>query len=806
MSKSLQRAGLFAGVAFRASSSAPAAHPQDIEAQDVEAQGADAPPSHREEVSAVEEVVVTARRREERLIDVPVTATTFNEKQLSRYATQNMNDLAAQVPTLVISRSGGAGAGGSLSLRGIVGSASDAGIEQTVAVNIDGVQTSRGRIVSAGILDLASTEVLLGPQSLFFGKNSPGGVVSFTSVSPGYNFEGYVRGGYGFEANRGTLEGAVSVPITDTLAIRLAARYEESDGYYINTARPRLGHLAGETSFTVPPTDKHPAGYKDTIARLTVRWRPVDTLDVNFNILGSWRRDNSATGNSIILSCAPGRPAATTAGRVDPFGDCIPDHQLSVAGVPPEVAATMPYANRDGRPFNDVDQYLSSLNINYEFGPFTLTAVSGLYYYQSRQLDQFDGTSWSQFDGSARDMNRTFSQEFRLASDFDGPINFTTGVYYSHDSRAFSQVVKLANPGPDPATGRFYDAQSKDYNSNDTYSIFAQVMWDITPELELSGGARYTEEHKDGSVRNVWVNPGAVPYGLYYPQGVVVGGKIEADNISPEVTLTYKPRSNLSFYAAYKTGYLSPGFSNPGNLNAKTAFDTITFGEETAKGGEVGAKGSLFDGRLVGDLSIYHYNFVGLQATSFDNATNQYVTKNVGEAKTEGFQIQANGRLTEEITLRGSLAYTNAKYIEFLNLNCYTGQTLAQGCTPQGQDVSGRQFATVPKWTLNYGATWERPLVNGLWFGLSADAYYRSSYNYHSTFRPGYVQKAYTRVNLAARIYPEDGPWEAAFIVKNLTDELYINGGGDKTAGAIGDISGSIGDPREFEVQLTYRF
>ena len=777
-------------------------------AADAQAQSAPAPDGARASGAALEEVVVTARRREERLIDVPVTATTFNERQLNRYATRSLNDLSVQVPTLNISRSGGAGAGGSVSLRGISSSASDAGIEQTVAINIDGVQTSRGRIVSAGLLDLQSTEVLLGPQSLFFGKNSPGGVVSFTSVSPGNTFEGYLRGGYAFEASAKTMEGAASIPVTDGLSIRLAGRYIESDGYTTNTAQPRAGHLTGETGFTVYPSNQHPAGYKDTTGRLTVRWHPDEQLDVNFKVFGSWRRDNSATGNSEIVACGLGETSPLTAGRPDPFGDCLPNRHISVAGFPAQVAATIPYAQNNGSPYNKVDQYLSSLNINYDLGQVRLTAVTGLYYYQVSQSDTFDNSSWSQLDGTAHDVNRTLSQEFRAASSFSGPLNYTVGAYYSHDSRAFSQVVKLVNPGPD-AQGRYYDAQSKDYNSNDTYSVFGQLNWKIVPTLELTAGARYTKEHKEGSVRNVYVNPNAVRFGLYLTQGVVVGGKIKASNVSPEATLRWKPVPNASLYVAYKTGYLSPGFSNPGNLNPKTAFNTITFGAEKAKGGEVGAKASLFDGRLAGDASIYRYNFNGLQATSFDTATNQYVTKNVGEARTQGFQVQGVARASEQITLRTAIAYTDAKYINFPNANCYTGQlTVAAGglCTPSGQNLSGRNFPAVPKWTVNYGATWQRGVGAGMTLELSGDAFFVSRYTYHALLRPGFDQKAFTRVNLAARLYPDHGPWEAALVARNIFDKTYIISGTDKVAGAPGDIAGTLGDPREVEVQLTYRF
>ncbi|RYE50490.1 MAG: TonB-dependent receptor [Hyphomicrobiales bacterium] len=185
--------------------------------------------------SALEEIVVTARKREESLISVPVAVTALSATDINRYAASDLTKIAQLAPQVIIQRSGGSGSGAVIAIRGISSSTTDTGLSSTVSVNIDGTQISRGRIITQGFFDLQQVEILKGPQALFFGKNSPGGVISLRSAGATKTLQAYVRAGYEFKANERYIEGAISGPITDNFGFRIAARGTKMDGWMRNT-------------------------------------------------------------------------------------------------------------------------------------------------------------------------------------------------------------------------------------------------------------------------------------------------------------------------------------------------------------------------------------------------------------------------------------------------------------------------------------------------------------------------------------------------------------------------------------------
>src|SRR5687768_10927191 len=185
-------------------------------------------------VSALEEVIVTARKRQENIREIPVAVTAVSAEKLDKYDLRSIEAIAASIPQLSVVR-GSSGSGATISLRGIGSTFTSIGIEQSVAVILDGVYYGQGRIINEGFFDMKQVEVLRGPQALFFGKNATAGVLSFTSADPGASFEALARVGYEFEGHTANLEGVVSGPVTDTLGLRLAVRYSDmSDGYVTN--------------------------------------------------------------------------------------------------------------------------------------------------------------------------------------------------------------------------------------------------------------------------------------------------------------------------------------------------------------------------------------------------------------------------------------------------------------------------------------------------------------------------------------------------------------------------------------------
>jgi iron complex outermembrane receptor protein len=195
------------------------------------------------------DIVVTARRREERLIDVPVAVTVITPQTLERYNSTSLIQIGQLSPNVVITPSGN-GTGASISIRGIGATATDAGVEQTVAISIDGVPIGRGRIITVAQFDLQAVEILKGPQALFFGKNSPGGVISLTSAAPEPTLGGYVKAGYEFTADDRFVEGAINIPISSTLLSRFSFRTNE---------RQKLYQEYGEAACEPVPAGRHSA-------------------------------------------------------------------------------------------------------------------------------------------------------------------------------------------------------------------------------------------------------------------------------------------------------------------------------------------------------------------------------------------------------------------------------------------------------------------------------------------------------------------------------------------------------------------
>jgi outer membrane receptor protein involved in Fe transport len=285
------------------------------------------------------------------------------------------------------------------------------------------------------------------------------------------------------------------------------------------------------------------------------------------------------------------------------------------------------------------------------------------------------------------------------------------------------------------------------------------------------------------------------------------------------VTLTWRPQSGLTFYFAYKEGYLAGGASNPGNLSNYDALcavpaakctnpsSLLEYQPEKARGEEVGAKASLLGGRLYADLTFYRYEYTNLQVTSFDAATTSFFTQNAATALNQGVEMKARYNVNPDLQVHGFLTYTDLHFETFDDAECYSGQTVSTGCSVNGvQNLSGTAYGGAP-WEANLGATYHRHLMGEWAMGLAGDLYYHSK-----TPRPNNDPLAtggdeYWIGNASLRFYQENGPWEAAIIATNLGDTRYVQPAATaKPLGAPGDLIGTVGAPREVSLQLTYRF
>lgn len=750
-----------------------------------------------------EEIIVTARRRNETLLDVPVAVTALSSQDLQRYAANDLSKIGQLVPQVQIVRSG-AGTGGSFTIRGIGSSAGDAGIEQTVSVNIDGIQISRGRAVLQSFFDVDQVEVLKGPQALFFGKNSPGGVISVKTAGPTDTFKGYARAGYEFEADERYVEAAVGGPITDTLGFRLAGRASKMDGWIVNTAPARANPL--EANFPLPAGNRRQPGGDAYAGRATLVWRPDDRFDLTAKLFGNYSKDNAESLAEVV--CADPNSLPTTLGIPDTFGDCSLDGRRSSTNAPtdPALLGPWPGAPKDGKHYAKFRGVYGSLTANYRSGPITFTSVTGFYDYKVNTWDNYDYTSIGLVQSVNDDAYRSISQELRVVSDFDSPLNFVAGAFYENVRRNQETNGRIAPLGPDPRNGKYETWDRPARNWGDTYSGYGQLIYKFGDAVELAGGVRWTHEKKRIDMRHTFLHS-RFPAGIFLPEGIVVAGDFKDTNWSPEATLTWHPTSRTTLYAAYKTGYKSGGFSNPSALSANYAdIDQARFGSETAEGGEIGAKGSFANGRISINAAVYRYTFDGLQLSSFNAATTTFTIRNAAQARTTGFEVETNVRVTDALTVRTSLGYNSARYRSFPTAACYAGQTAAQGCVGGVQDLSGRPLVRAPDWALTSGFTYDVPIGGDLMFGLSGDLKFTDDYYTQENLNPVALQRDFTLFNASARLHDADDAWELALIGRNLGDRRYGISSADKPLGGPGQISQQPARTRELVVQGTVRF
>ena len=769
-------------------------------------------------------VIVTARRRSEKLQDVPVAVTSVGEKEIRQYDLTSVQNIKLVAPQITLDR-GFSGAGGSISMRGVSSSSTgDGGVEQSVLIDYDGMAMSRGRVLNDPLFDMESIAVLKGPQALFFGKNSPGGVVSFKSAGPTEYREGYVRAGYETTADNKMIEAALSGPINDQWGYRVALYSSASKGYIYNSYRGGAPDLVRTTATggvaTVPTTDERLGGEKKNAARLTLKYKD-GPLDATFKLMAS---KFEGTGQQVlgeVVNC-PGRTQVQTIGAtgaplLDPNSECKLDNRTSIGWLSPTIIGAWPEVNKynDGRPYSKNDTIMPTMTLNYKFDKLTVTSTTGLYDFDWVTQGNSDATAYSYFWSYSDEKNTSFYQELRAVSDLKGPLNYALGGHFEKNKR--SLYVGGAN-GPsrmDAATGKYNTHDNTQNNRSSAYSVFGQLSYKLAPTLELAGGGRYSNETKELDSYNTFVNQSnpAVVAG-YLPVGQRITGERTLSNFSPEATLTWNLSRDVMVYGAYKTGYLAGGFSNPGTLSATSSIDKFTFDSEKVSGFEIGSKATLLDRKLTGSLVAYRYDYKGLPVTSLvalDATRITYLTQNAASTLAQGVELEGSYKPFKGLTFNGSITYNDAHFVDFRGAQCYAGQTPATGCAVdpvtkgRSQDLSGRQVYRAPKWIHTAGAVFERQVGERLRLRMNADVRRSAAYYSNLSLNPSSFQPGFNVYNAGISLGRVDETWTLALIGRNLGNKRFMTLGLDKPGGA-GEAYTVTGEPRAVTLQLEIGF
>ena len=772
------------------------------------------------EPAHLDDIIVTARKREESFKDVPVSLTVLTNAVLERYDLSSLEKIAAGTPQFTVARASN-GSSASLSMRGIGSSFTSIGIEQSVAVVVDGVYYGQGRIINEGFFDIKRVELLKGPQALFFGKNGSAGVVSVVSADPSQKFESYVKVAYETKARQPIYEGMVSGALSDTFSARLAVRGSTmSRGYVENVATAQnFGYIdvaTGNTASTIAtPADKYGPDEDSLAGRLTLMYTPTDSIKNITKLSANKTKTGNGSWNYIVYDC-PSAGAPTPCGR---------DFVNAMNNLPAAAAATFPLSGSGGDLHNDYDSLQVTNNTQFDFKQWNLNTT--LNYQRFKNIFSIDADYYSSPTSTTyanqRDKYDAYSGEVRAQTGFSGPLNFLVGGLYqktkleSFQAAILAGIINSAAPLPE----NLFESFDKYSNTDgETASVFAQGTWKINEQWEFAAGARYTHETKKSDFEHRYVNPALA--GLFV-QGTLIKADQSWNNVSPEATLSWKATDDVTLYGAYKTGYKSGGFSNSAILTVNTTAANFQFNPEKPKGFELGMKSQLLDRTLNLVVTLYDYKFKDLQLEVFNSSLVAFNAGNAGSATTRGIETEVEWlpRMVSGLTLSASLNYNEAKYEDFANAPCYAGETIAQGCTLDPvlagvthQDLTGKPTAVAPKITGNLGINWETEIPNGK-VVLSGNARYSDSYNISQYNNPRTIQASYVMLDAAAKVELGDGGWEFGVIGRNLTNKFVLTGtldvvgGGSGTGTAAGvpaNQAGLVTLPRTVQLQVTKRF
>jgi outer membrane receptor protein involved in Fe transport len=462
----------------------------------------------------------------------------------------------------------------------------------------------------------------------------------------------------------------------------------------------------------------------------------------------------------------------------------------------------------NGKPYGEYDSWIVSLNMEWDIGSFTVSSVTGYFDYEYERWDNFDGTNYIQLMGIQVEDQTTWSQEIRLMSNFDSPVNFMVGGFYETFERDSDNAGKIFPVGPDPTTGFTNNWEGASTVNSDSYSFFGQVTWDINEAWELAAGARYTNDDRDMEESNVYVHDGLGAF--FLAEGTVIKSDFDDDNVSPEVTLSWRPTDTMTLWTAYRSGYKAGGFSTQTVLPPDTNSENVKFDPEEAEGVEAGIKSTWMDGRLRVNANIYYYEADDLQVSAFNAETTSFRINNAASSETTGIEVETDFMVVDGLLLRVQFGYNEAEYDDFTTSACYSGQTPAQGCDPdtQTQDLSGENLTRAPEWSGSLGFDFNREITGRLGLQIAGEAVFTDDYQTNTNNNPLSIQESFWRYNARAALYSTDGRWDVSVIGRNLSEEWYIAGQADKPGGFPGgdDLFGGVLRGRQVILQAAVHF
>ena len=683
--------------------------------------------------SQLDDIIVTAQKKQESLQNVPISVDVVGGETLDRLGLSNFDELSGKIPNFSVRKSGSTSL---ISIRGI-GSGGDRGFEQSVGMFIDGVFAGRDQQFAVPFFDLQRVEVLKGPQSILFGKNTIAGAVNITTAGPTEAPRASLTAEYEPEANERVLSGYVSGPLTETLRGRLAVRVSRNDGYLFNTL-----------------TNRDERGSEDALIRASVEWEPSDTLRVNAKF------EHGAVNRV-------GAPF-----QLISFGA----YKSVLTAFDPKIEDRLDRQSSSGKFYNDAEEIQSdnfAVSVHKELGDYVLSAVTGYSSFDTKQTNDSDFTSIPLIAYKQAEEFRQFSQELRLESPVDRRFEYTLGAFYQRGTYAIAPSMDVDGSllgMPKIGSMRTFDQTST------VWSAFAEGKLHLNDAFTVVGGLRYTDETKSAFKQNTVVKfgtqtPETSPMVLAISKAVLGSVNFSADldrsesNLSPSLALQYGDADRGMAYAKVTQGFKSGGFDVADQSGLSLEYE----GEE-ATSYELGWKTRLADNRAEVNLAIFRTDFKDLQVSAFDGV--RFLTTNAAAARSQGVEVNGRWQITPALYFTGSAAYTDATYQNYTGAVCTAEQKAAfTGPGTCLQDLSGRPLFASSKWSGNVNLEHVADLPNGLTLQSNLGVNYRSKHYLATDLADASLQDGYATVDAGVAVVSQSNRWRAGLIVKNLTDE-----------------------------------
>lgn len=728
--------------------------------------------AQQDDAPTLEEIVVTAQKREQNIQDIGTSITAIGGADLQKLGLTSVTDIAKQVPgmqyqafspTITI-----------FNLRGI--SQNDFGDhhEAPVAVYSDDVYVASMGAVAGGMFDLDRVEVLRGPQGTLFGRNATGGLVHYISKRPSFTDNGYVNLDVGRFSPNGVneyqTEGAINVPLSSATALRFSFATDNHDGIIKNLAG-RDANSANQYS-----------------ARLQLLVKPSDDGEVLLKAYGV--RNNHEISPSYAWSASVGTPATHFLGSYvgpndNPYGTCAGCDQSGY-----RKANSDPFEQAfDRQGIFDRTVYGLTAHVDWDFGAVKFASISDYMHLKKRYGEDSDASPNFQFTFDTYQTYHQFSQELHLSGDQDR-FHWITGVYFL-DLHNDDLQNESANQ---PLSPLIVDSQGPKFTLNTrSYAIFGQTEWKFADAWSLITGLRETHDRKtydfllySGLQTTPLLDANSTPY-IYNP-GNNPDARKTYDALSGKLEIDFKPNSDSLYYASINRGNKGGGWSAPSNPPASNLYgdfiNIIAYKPETLTDYEAGTKLTLMDGRARLNSSVFYYDYHNYQAFTLRN--NTQIIGNV-DATLKGGEIELAVIPVTGLTVQSGVSGLSTR---IKNL------TLADG------SVVDRVMPNAPKWTVNLLARYEWPALGGD-FSAQVDTKWNDWQYLENINAPVDYEPSYAVTNLRFG-YSSKQNWEVAAWVKNVANKYYRVYNLDTSF--FGYNESVYGLPREVGLSFAYRW